>query len=327
MMRSTSRAAFTVVEVLVVIAVIGLLMGLLLSAVQKVRESANRAKCQNNLRQIAVALHDYHAQREVFPPGLDDPEQMPPAGYHAGWSWLAHLLPYIEQDNLWQRADDWAHSGTPAEFHWWTFGGPYLTPPTPPNPAMNTPMPLYKCPSDPRPPVAANVPFNESPGAPTMTATFTWYQGVSGIRGDYSAPDDQRMNGIFYVASRTRIADVTDGLSNTLIVAERPPCSDLVWGWWFSSGGYDGSATGDFLLGAREVGYAAAWGCPASKVNFQPDRTDDWCAQVHYWSLHPGGANFLLADGTVKFLTYGVDPLLPALTTRAGGEGIEPNQY
>jgi prepilin-type processing-associated H-X9-DG protein/prepilin-type N-terminal cleavage/methylation domain-containing protein len=311
MVRSTRRAAFTVVEVLVVLAIIAVLMGLLLSAVQRVRESANRAKCQNNLRQIGVALHDYHAQREVFPPGMEDPNQTPPNGYHPGWSWMANLLPYVEQENLWKQADDWAHSPSP-----------------PPqfNPGYSTLVRLYTCESDTRQLKVEYVPGQ--PGLPpSITIAFSGYLGVSGIRGDFSAPDSQRMNGSLFYISRTRIADITDGASNTLLVGERPPSADLVYGWWFAGSGYDGSGTGDGVLGAREVGYAAFLGCPANKVGFQRSRLEDPCDQVHFWSMHPGGGNFLFADGAVKFLTYGVDPLLPALATRAGGEGIEPNQY
>jgi prepilin-type processing-associated H-X9-DG protein/prepilin-type N-terminal cleavage/methylation domain-containing protein len=331
MLRSRSRAAFTVIELLVVIAVIGVLMGLLLSAVQKVRESANRAKCQNNLRQIGLALHDYHAQRETFPPGVDDPNQSPPNGYHTCWSWMATLLPYIEQENLWKQADDWAHSGSFSQAYWWPWGGALQTPPTPPNPALRQRIALYNCPSDAR---QLTTQFETiGPGTWSVTVAFTGYQGVSGVRGDYIAPDDQRMTGILYVASRTRIADITDGTSNTLLVGERPPSADLSFGWWFAGSGYEvlnatvWSGTGDVVLGAREYGYANALGCPASKVGFQAGRLDDPCDQVHFWSMHPGGGNFLFADGAVKFLAYSIDPLLPALATRAGGEGIEPNQY
>jgi prepilin-type processing-associated H-X9-DG protein/prepilin-type N-terminal cleavage/methylation domain-containing protein len=334
MIGSRNRAAFTVIELLVVIAVIGVLMGLLLSAVQKVRESANRAKCQNNLRQIGLAMHDYHAQRESFPPGVADPNQMPPDGYYPYWSWMATLLPYVEQENLWKQADDWAHGGSFSQGYWWPWGVSILTPPTPANPALKQIIALYNCPSDPRQLKTEYVP--SQPGLPaSITVAFTGYAGVSGIRGDYGAPPDQQWNGILYVNSRVRIADVTDGASNTLLVGERPPSADLILGWWFAGEGYDiptvppylGSGTGDVVLGAREYGYAAYVGCPASKVGFQAGRLDDPCDQVHFWSKHPGGGNFLFADGAVKFLAYSIDPLLPALTTRAGSEGIEPNQY
>jgi len=127
---------------------------------------------------------------------------------------------------------------------------------------------------------------------------------------------------------------VTDGLSNTLLAGERPPSLDLWYGWWFAGAGYDqfptpdgmwgSSGTGDVVLGAREVRYAAYMGCPATKVGLQPGRLAEHCDQAHFWSLHPGGGNFLRADGSVRFLTYAADAVLPQLATRAGGEVFPP---
>jgi prepilin-type processing-associated H-X9-DG protein len=127
--------------------------------------------------------------------------------------------------------------------------------------------------------------------------------------------------------------DILDGTSNTLLIGERPPSSDYLFGWWFAGGGYNQmGAAGDNVMGVREYNYVnhvfvvgdlggfTDVPCDGSKVNFQESSADDPCDQVHFWSLHPGGANFALADGSVRFILYASDPVLPALATRAGQE-------
>ena len=128
---------------------------------------------------------------------------------------------------------------------------------------------------------------------------FTSYLGVSGVRGDYNVPASAQMNGVLFSAWNPyeggggarpiRLTEITDGTSNTLLIGERPPSQDLVFGWWFAGAGDDGSGTGDVVLGAAEVGYAAQlWAVPTTMVGLQAgDVTNKFCDQVHFWSLHP----------------------------------------
>jgi prepilin-type processing-associated H-X9-DG protein/prepilin-type N-terminal cleavage/methylation domain-containing protein len=348
MNRPLRRCGITLIELLVVIAIIGVLIGLLLPAVQKIRDTAGRIKCANNLRQIGLALHNYHDAKKQFPPGVQgfqSPWEPPPYhGTHIFWSWLAELLPYVEQGNLYQQANAWSHQSdrdTPyTTFYWvpwgdmWTCWQNTKTP----NPAFGTPVDLFLCPADPRNLRAVDLDF----GGCTTPVAFTEYLGMAGFRlAPFSWPVPEKNNGLLGLSSRVRFADITDGSSNTLFVGERPPPTDLSWGSWFVGGGYDNSGRGDSVLGPRECDYAAAVfsgggsGIPCNqayppygKVGFQPGDIQDNCDQTHFWSLHSGGANFLFADGHVGFLSYAVDsPDQPistftALCTRNGGEII-----
>lgn len=327
MNRSTVRPGFTLIELLVVVAIIAVLIGLLLPAVQKVRDASNRTQCQNHLRQIGLALHGYHDTYKAFPPALDAKVQR-----YWYWSWLARILAFVEGNNIWAAADAYAAKGDgvhftyPAPNHFWNPWGNWgiaTGAVDPANPAFGSLEPLYNCPADSRTLVAQRVPTGNGSSYWERVA-LSAYQGVSGIRGDYSTGSRQNWNGILYVGSRIRMADITDGTSNTLLVGERMPSRDLEYGWWFAGAGYDNSGTGDIVLGARDVGYANDMGCaPAAQwVGLRPGRTDVTCDQVHFWSLHSGGANFLFADGSTHFLSYTADSVLPALATRNGGEVV-----
>jgi prepilin-type processing-associated H-X9-DG protein/prepilin-type N-terminal cleavage/methylation domain-containing protein len=344
---------FTLVELLVVLAIIGVLIGLLLPAVQKIRDAAGRIKCANNLRQIGLALHNYNDSLGQFPPGLQgfqSPWERPPnKGTHIFWSWLAELLPYVEQDNLYKQADAWSHQSDrdPAytTFYWVPFGDSWTgwQNTRKPNPAIGTLIDIYLCPADSRNLRLEDLDF----GAGTAPVAFTEYLGVAGFRlAPWSWPSPEKNNGVLGFRSKVRITDITDGSSNTFIVGERPPSADLYFGWWFAGLGYDNSGRGDHVLGPREYEYAAAtftgsWSAsgesgipctqaypPNGKVGFQPGRVQDSCDQTHFWSLHTGGANWAFADGHVRFLSYAVDsPAQPtstftALCTRDSGEVI-----
>lgn len=290
-----TRRAFTLIEVLVVIAIVGVLIGLLLPAVQKVRAAAARMACQNNLKQIALAAHNYESGVTAFPPGLTIAKKGEPYPYSG---WLARLLPQVEQGPLWE-ASVAAYAARPN----FPFTLPHL--------GIMTPVATYSCPADSRQSEIRNTHQG-------LRAAVSGYLGVLGT--DYTKTD-----GVLYRGSRTRFTDVRDGASNTLLAGERPPTPDFWLGWWYASGSSDGS--GDTALGVREVNgghdpYTAD--CPAGPDHFRPGKVEEQCDAFHFWSLHAGGANFAFCDGSVRFLTYEADAVLPALATRAGGETAVP---
>ncbi len=186
--RPLSRKGFTLIELLVVIAIIGVLIALLLPAVQRVREAANRVWCLNNMKQLGLALHNYHDVYGRFPPSCD--YGLAPyltgtnKGYTPYWSWMARIMPFFEQDNLYREADTWAHigNGNPTDFHWWPWGdwwNNYAT--ASPNPAFGTPQKIAMCPSDPR---NLTVIYENFGSANPVAVAFSNYLGVDGIRGD-----------------------------------------------------------------------------------------------------------------------------------------------
>jgi prepilin-type N-terminal cleavage/methylation domain-containing protein/prepilin-type processing-associated H-X9-DG protein len=321
MRRHSYRTAFTLVELLVVIAIIAILIGLLLPAVQKTREAAARIKCQNNLHQIVLATHNYHDVNGKLPAGV----------YRSGgnprlfeyWSWLALIMPFMEQDNLYKQADvyqrtgDYYLTGTPP-YYWWPWGGFWAGGPAP-NPALGVVIKNYVCPSDPRQLLAwndtADFPF------PPSWVAFTSYLGsASSANGDFTDYTDQGLQGPLFYRSSLSLVQITDGTSNTILCGERPPSKDLEYGWWFAGAGWDGSGVGDVVMGARAVQYASALGCSQSYAHFQQGNVNNTCDQVHWWSMHTGGANFAMCDGSARWVTYSADNVLPAMSSRGGGE-------
>lgn len=323
---SGKRRGFTLIELLVVIAIIAILIGLLLPAVQKVRDAANRIKCSNNMKQMGLAIHNYHDTYGNLPQGVVTTSGSSATGpnFQPYWSWMALIMPFWEQDNLYRQADSWARSGTAANYQYWPWGGFWLSPQTPANPAMGVIVQTLKCPGDSR--QSRTLPGPQWGGIGDVA--FTGYLGVSGgISAELGAESDATKSAKFGIFTKEfskgyfcRLADVTDGLSNTLMVGERPPSADLYYGWWFAGAGWDGSGSGDVLMGARDVPVATAIGCPATSVGLQPGRPNVTCDQAHFWSFHSGGANFLLGDGSVRFVRYSADNILPQLMSKAGGE-------
>jgi prepilin-type N-terminal cleavage/methylation domain-containing protein/prepilin-type processing-associated H-X9-DG protein len=287
------RRGFTLVELLVVIAIIAILIGLILPAVQQARAAAARTQCQNNLKQITLAAHNFESSFAALPPGVMLSGNGQPYPY---LGWLGRLLPQVEQGALWQVTLS-AYAYQPNN----PFTLPHL--------GIMTPLNVYSCPSDPRQSVAQNTHQD-------LRVAVSGYLGVLGT--DYLA-----VNGVLYRGSQVRFTDVTDGTSNTLFAGERPPSPDFWMGWWYASGAPDGS--GDTALGVRELNsgtdtYTAS--CPPGPYAFVNGNVAQQCDAFHFWSLHVGGAYFSFCDGSVRFLSYNVNPLMPALSTRAGGEPV-----
>ncbi len=287
------RRAFTIVELLTVIGVISMLMGMLMPAIQKVRAAADRMRCASNLHQIGIALHLFHNDHQRFPPGVTSDR---PGEPFPRMTWLTRILPYIEQDTLWGQS-----------ISAYTTNRNFMA--NPPHEGFSTPIKLYSCPADERV-SSAQVTFLG------LRPALTSYVGVLGT--SFSKSD-----GVLYRDSRTRITDIYDGSSNTIIVGERPPSANFWYGWWYAGVGQQGTGSLDMLLGASEQnsGWAFVSHCPPGPYQFGPGKTNNMCDTFHFWSLHPNGAHFLCADGSVHFITYNVLPtLIPALATRNGGE-------
>ena len=286
------RLAYTLIETIIVIAILAVLVALTLSGVQRVREAAARSSCQNNLRQQVLALHLYSNENRHLPPACsykDGKDPMPMMG------WQARLLPYLEQRNLWEQAV--AAYAIDRQFSH-----------RPPHLVAAISVSSFSCPADGRT-TASNVVLGRAIG-------LTSYLGVSGTQGF-------RQEGVLFLDSAVRLTDITDGTSNTIAIGERPPSADLHFGWWYAGVGQLGNGDADMHLGVRGLNERVAGPtCPVGPYHFTAGRVREQCDMFHFWSLHPGGANFAFADGSVRFLAYSADSVMPALSTRAGGETV-----
>jgi prepilin-type processing-associated H-X9-DG protein len=292
-MRSGARIGFSLIEALVVIGIIATAIGLIVPAVMRIRAAADRTKCSNNLRQVALAAHSYHDAIGVFPPGVrfrngSDPQPL--------LAWAAHLLPYLEQADLATTIPK-AYSENIDPFA------------DPPHVGLSTVLPTLICASDGR------VDTPQTSERTNNTVALSSYLGSEG-------KDLFSRDGIFFVDSRTRLSDITDGSSNTLFIGERPPSRDFQFGWWYAGAGQQFTGSVDMVLGVEEQNILpSAWyACPIRGHAFRLGSLTNDCDMFHFWSLHPGGANFAFADGSVHFLSYSGAAIMPALATRAGGE-------
>ena len=344
MKRHVSRPAFTLIELLVVIAIIAILIGLLLPAVQKVREAAARMKCTNNLKQIGLALHGYHDANNMFPSGYVDgntnPASTPDNDVGPGWGWASMILPYVEQGNVYHQINFSQGVGIGS------------------NAAVSQlPLTIFQCPSDSSQQVVPV--YDSSFSNPIATVAHGNYVGCNGwvecfsnAGGNYQPSSDGGAaedgdtggtgpagDGLFYRNSHNRIADVTDGLSNTIAVGERCAAHSPTTWTGAVTGGRDPAwmATVPNTAPYTPPSQAPNTGNGTAYDNADYDEalvlahgnaSHVPCADQPFWdpdtfySLHTGpGANFLFGDGSVHFLTRGIDPYTyQHLCTIAGGE-------
>ncbi|TWU20347.1 DUF1559 domain-containing protein [Bythopirellula polymerisocia] len=295
------RLGFTLVELLVVIAIIGVLVALLLPAVQAAREAARRTQCKNSLRQIAIALQNHHDTTKRFPAGCKHENPTPPSVsnvYEGNWNWSAMLLPYVEQTALYDQIGI-----TDTDLATALDDPNKLT-------VMQTSLSVFLCPTTASPTVNEERDIRSTSGQYYGLATSD-YVGVNSsneLRRYRGAPG-RDANGIFMLEKGTRIREITDGTSNTLILGERS--------WETALPGSEGFVLGraGVVFGIRgvrdnsEIGLADSMGCGKYAMNYSssnPTKSNSF-ARRGFSSRHPGGANFAFADGSVDFISDSID--------------------
>jgi prepilin-type N-terminal cleavage/methylation domain-containing protein len=289
------QRAFTLVELLVVIAIIGILVGLLLPAVQSAREASRRIQCGNNLKQIGLAFHNHHDTYKEFPTAgnvADGPRTLTTSGNIAigeaqAWGWAYQILPFVEQQQLWQNPDDAAVKATP--------------------------VPGYFCPTR-RRPVVFDVNASGSVG---LRAQID-YAANRGIHTVNNVPTGAQFNGIVRrsVTNTPKVGTFTvvDGTSNTLMVGER----GLAKNWYLGPGGPEGDVyRGGYVAGSvTNGGYLTVGWVPNSILIPIKDRdiskvtgaaTIVLVGARHFGSAHPAGMNVVLCDGSVTIVRYEID--------------------
>jgi prepilin-type processing-associated H-X9-DG protein len=266
---------------MVAVAVIAVLIVLLVPAVQKVRASAARLQCSNHLKQIGLALHNYHNDYKTFPTANGNPDN--------SVGWMVAILPYLEQGTLYHDTNI--------------------------DQLVAQAIPLYTCPAEPR--------LNSGDIANAEGFAMTSYVGVSGY--DSQTTTTCKRGIMSFANPPVKIAQITDGTSNTLLVTERPWSIDYYWGWWYEF------SVSDNIWGSQNLITGAFWGyshpdgssCGAGPFLFGagPNNVNDGCSYYYWWSPHDGGgANMLFADGSVRWVSYSASTVTLALSTYAGNE-------
>jgi prepilin-type N-terminal cleavage/methylation domain-containing protein/prepilin-type processing-associated H-X9-DG protein len=315
------RKGFTLIELLVVISIIGILVALLLPAVQKVRDAAARMQCSNNLKQLGLAAQNYHTTNNVLCPAVNLPGTYayaggtgpsPPIGNNTGESLFEFLLPYVDQEPLYNVLNFTGYNSQYLNCLGNTSAGATI-------------VKTYLCPADRAP---AQVPYTS--GANTYYFGANTYVGNPGTVGFYYT--SMTNDGVFYINSSVKMIDIIDGTSNTFMFGERQRVDanfDAVytgasnievhsgWAWANEYPGYD------YLGGAVQP---INWMFPP--VATDPGYVYEDQRYSVYGSSHSQGANFCFCDGSVKFLLNNTPQLiLQYLSTRASGEIISGNSY
>lgn len=295
-MICSCRRAFSLIELLIVISLIGVLFGLLLSAVQTARGAAVRLRCQNNQRQLGLAVHSYHDRHGHLP------ATVPPHDPASAIGWMAHILADIEQDRLY--AD--AIAACLRSSNSWS---------NPPHSGLTAIVPVFVCPADGR----LSVPQIDHRGVLVALASYLATVGVA-----YRTEPLETLLLLRGVLGLRRLNDVADGLSNSVMIGERPPPDSFQAGAWYPTALHQGAGPNGWIQLGPILRYVNDHDCPASRLTyFGPGRTENPCDRFHLWSLHSGGANFTMADGSVRFISYSARPMIPALVSDDGGEVVD----
>jgi prepilin-type N-terminal cleavage/methylation domain-containing protein/prepilin-type processing-associated H-X9-DG protein len=290
--RQQPTSGFTLVELLVVIAIIGILVSLLLPAVQAAREAGRRAQCSNNLRQFGLAIHNYHDQMRSLPISISIwPEGNAYTPQRNGKGWIVSILPQLEQAPLYEQFSQFGFNGD------FGSGGGIASPNC--KPFLKSLISVIKCPSDGLSTPTATDQFQLG-GTEVVTTNYKGVIGDTRMGGTGSVhtlgtvPDchnNRGCNGLFYrndYQDKLTMASITDGTSNTLMVGEDIPMHNQHSAAYYSNGDY----------------------CSChGPINFfpKPPRPSYWPDVMTFRSLHPGGSQFCLADGSVRFITQNID--------------------
>lgn len=288
-MRASSNRGFTLIELLVVIAIVAVLIALLLPAVQKARESARRTQCQNHLKQLGVALYNYHDSSRCFPMGSSNPISV------GSWGMMLALLPQLEREPLFRTANT-KQQDCCVEIR-------NLQGMSRPNPA-DTPIQFLFCPTESN----ANRLLTSGPPTPTYLCGKLYAYSYLGVSGEIHSGCGSTIagRGLFFSRSNVKLSQIIDGKSSTLAIGERGIPSDLAWGWAICGG-----LECEHYL-STQVGLSSAQNLPAGTG-----------VETHFSSYHVGGSFFLLADGHVKFLSNNINyNIYRNLSTRDGHEVV-----
>jgi prepilin-type N-terminal cleavage/methylation domain-containing protein len=292
---------FTLVELLVVIAIVGVLVALVVPAVQQARETARQTSCRNNLKQIGLALHNYHSGHGLLPPSsTSDVEQggwiVVPQSRHIH-SWLSLVLPYLDQANLHDQIDFDLSSMSPV------------------NLLVAEQLPaMYRCPSY----TGASFSTDENYTRFSERCAITNYAAMGSTDVGHMYGQNSRLlapNGTMYPLSSTRLGNLIDGASNTILVCETREEKMMVW----TDGG-----TAALVSRPYDPGNPPTYGARRNSLNYRPYFSyDNPSAEYGPSSMHPGGAVHLLADGAVRFISENIsERLYAALATPNGRESI-----